>query len=103
MDTRLALYSIVLLSFGQLACKGSPDEAPWCSDGPKPDLTPTAAPLTYYHDVKPILDAKCVRCHTQGGIGPTVLSTHADAFAQQGLIRQYVASRIMPPWLAARC
>jgi mono/diheme cytochrome c family protein len=53
---------------------------------------------TYNTDVAPILGAKCVQCHTTGGIAPFPLETYADAVAHATEIRSAVTSGIMPPW-----
>jgi len=84
------------------ACKGSPDEAPWCGDA----LTapaPATAPVTWHRDVAPILAQKCTRCHDAGGIAPYTFTTYADASSQAALVRKVVADRSMPPFLAATC
>lgn len=62
----------------------------------------TSSAVTYWKDVKPIADAKCAGCHGDaGGIAPFTLASYADFVAQKGQVRVAVASRIMPPWLAA--
>lgn len=58
--------------------------------------TPTG--LTYYKDIKPILDAKCARCHVPNSFAPFALQTLADASAHKDAIRGAVQSRYMPPW-----
>jgi hypothetical protein len=57
-----------------------------------------SGPLTYYRDVKPIIDAKCGSCHVAGGISPFALTTAADVVQYQSLIKADVASKKMPPW-----
>ncbi len=59
-----------------------------------------ASGLTYYKDAKPIFDAKCGTCHVAGGIAPFTTSTFAAASPFAGLIKQKVADKTMPPWLA---
>src|SRR5690242_16408876 len=63
--------------------------------------TPPPAKLGYYEDIKPIVDAKCVGCHVDGGIAPFSLTTFDAVSAAQGSVKAEVASRRMPPWLAA--
>jgi len=58
------------------------------------------AAITYYRDVKPILDARCIRCHVDGGIAPMPLGTYDEAYPFRARIREKVADRIMPPWEA---
>lgn len=70
------------------ACSGVDSE-------PDPEGDPT-----YYTDVKPILDGRCVSCHSQGNIGPFVLDTYEAAHATRELIAASAADRTMPPWSA---
>jgi hypothetical protein len=84
------------------ACKGSPDEGPWCSAGQKAP-EPASASLAWHRDAKPIFDQKCGRCHDEGGIAPLSLSTFADVSANLSLVRKVVAERTLPPFLAASC
>jgi hypothetical protein len=56
------------------------------------------AALSYYTDAKPILDAKCVNCHVQGGIAPFALETYEEVRAQKSAIVAAVTSGSMPPW-----
>ncbi len=55
---------------------------------------------TYYQDVKPILDGRCVGCHTEGNIGPFALDTYENARKARSLIVEKTADRTMPPWSA---
>jgi hypothetical protein len=57
-----------------------------------------SAAVTYHQQVAPILDAKCVVCHSPGGIGPFALNTGADAQRYAGLIKLATQSGEMPPW-----
>ena len=57
--------------------------------------------LTYYKDVKPIIDDKCNRCHFEGGIGPVALTNYEQVTEVAGLIRTNVESGAMPPWQPA--
>ncbi len=52
----------------------------------------------YWEDVKPIVDAKCVACHTPGAIGPFPLTTYEEVFAVKELVKTEVASKTMPPF-----
>lgn len=62
--------------------------------------TTAQAETSYYRDVKPIFDAKCGKCHMDGGIAPFPLLSYADAKDYLGLIKDNVVSKTMPPWLA---
>jgi hypothetical protein len=82
----------VLLS---LALGGASFVAACGGDGPDPDA------LTYYQDVKPIIDAKCAGCHRDGGVAPFSLTSYEDAVAYAGISRIAVELGNMPPWHAA--
>lgn len=84
------------------ACKGEPDDTPWCSAEQTPAV-PSEEPLTYFRDAKPILDQKCARCHAEGGIAPFALERYEDAFANAAGVAAAIADGHMPPFLAARC
>jgi hypothetical protein len=57
--------------------------------------------VTYYRDIKPMLDAYCVNCHAEGAIAPFSLDAYASAQAVAALLPASVESRQMPPFLAA--
>ena len=63
-----------------------------------------AAPArpTYFGDVRPILEGRCVSCHYSGGIAPFALTSYSQARRHRREIARAVAQRIMPPWLAER-
>jgi hypothetical protein len=67
-----------------------------CSAAPPQNVDPNAP--KYTSDVAPILQAKCVACHTTGGIAPFSLETYEGAKAQATAIKTAVTARIMPPW-----
>jgi hypothetical protein len=109
------LVLVLLVALG-VACKGRPDPTPWCSDTstfdagrPPANLGDGGAVLgdpnapTYFRDAKPIADAKCVRCHTTGGIAPFSLERWDDFYRRIDVVRHAVATRHMPPWHAVRC
>ena len=86
MRQALGLFAIVIFA----ACGGD--------GGPGPDEDAAPARLTYYQDVKPILDAKCTQCHAAGGIGPFALGAYADITDREVAIRDAVDTGLMPPW-----
>jgi len=57
-------------------------------------------PLTYYKDVKPIIDAKCSQCHVPGGMGHFLLTTYDEVKTLAPVIKGDVAGGKMPPWRA---
>lgn len=54
--------------------------------------------LTYYRDIKPILDAKCVGCHDGGSVAPFDFTEADGVMAVRELIGLAVEGRSMPPW-----
>lgn len=65
------------------------------------DATP--ALLTYYRDVKPIIDAHCTPCHKSGGIGGRgPLTSYRELAPVRELVAKSVASGRMPPWPATQ-
>ncbi len=61
-----------------------------------------AQALTYYRDVKPIVDARCTSCHVDKGIAPFSLTTPESAVAMKSIIKMRVHDRTMPPWPPSR-
>jgi hypothetical protein len=55
---------------------------------------------TYYQDVKPILDSRCVGCHYTGGSAPFSLTTYRSARRYRTVVASAVRRRVMPPWHA---
>lgn len=70
------------------------------SSGSAADRENPAEKLTYYQDVKPILDAKCGVCHSEGGIGPLPLTTFDEVESVKQLVAFDVEEGKMPPWAA---
>jgi len=65
-----------------------------------PPATPAAQvqPLSYYRDVKPIIDEKCTQCHVAGGLGGFPLTEYEDVRKLSKLVKSVVDSGRMPPW-----
>ena len=55
-------------------------------------------PLTFTRDVAPILAAKCVACHQEGGIGPFAMKDYATVKGFAPMIREAIRTDRMPPW-----
>jgi hypothetical protein len=72
---------------------------PACSGGADESLPP--AELGYFEDIKPIVDAKCAGCHVAGGIAPFPLTSFDQVSSAKRSVSSAVATRRMPPWLAA--
>ena len=56
--------------------------------------------LTFYADVLPVLEKRCISCHSPGGVGPMSLVSYEDVRTRAEAIGAAVKSRRMPPWLA---
>lgn len=57
--------------------------------------------VTFTKDVAPIFYNRCVECHRPGEVAPMSLITYKDARPWARSIKQMVAKRAMPPWLAS--
>src|SRR5262249_5378687 len=56
------------------------------------------ANISYAKDVAPVLQKKCVSCHTKGGIGPFTMDSYEVVKGFSGMIKESVMSDRMPPW-----
>lgn len=54
--------------------------------------------VTYYKDIKPFMDAKCVRCHVDGTVAPFSLDTFEKAKQHAEFSRAAINAGTMPPW-----
>lgn len=85
---------VAWLGFMSVSCASVADVEPDAFDQ-KPEL------LTYYRDVKPIIDNHCTPCHRPGGIGGRgPMTSYADVGPVRELIATSVAAGYMPPWPA---
>ena len=92
---RRAFFAAKLVLLGVAACSSAPTTGDVAADG---GTQANASGLTYYKDVKPIIDAKCTQCHLEGGIAPFTLTSAADVHLHKDDIAAATASRAMPPW-----
>ena len=60
----------------------------------------SAGEVSYTADIAPLLQAKCVTCHSPGNVAPWAMTNHAIVKAYGNLIREEVSERNMPPWHA---
>lgn len=58
-----------------------------------------AGPVTFAHDIAPIVYGHCVSCHRPGESGPFSLLTYEDVKKHAAQIATVTHSRFMPPWL----
>lgn len=58
-------------------------------------------PITFTHDIAPIIFSNCAVCHHPGGAGPFSLLTYDQVKSHAKQIAKVTSTRYMPPWLAA--
>ena len=58
------------------------------------------AKISYAKDVAPILEAKCVACHQEGGIGPFAMTNYNMVKGFSPMIREVIRTDRMPPYNA---
>lgn len=56
------------------------------------------AELTWFRDVKPIVDAKCTGCHRAGSIAPFDFTEFDQLYALREPVRNAITQGTMPPW-----
>lgn len=86
-----------------LAHKPIESPALW-APGCELDVSSAEAPKqvwTYHNRISRILEANCVECHREGGVGPFPLEHYDEAEENAGMIRKVVSEGIMPPWFAS--
>lgn len=54
--------------------------------------------ISYSRDVAPVLAAKCVDCHQNGGIGPFAMDSYEVVKGMGPMIREAIRTDTMPPW-----
>ncbi|HEX2817755.1 MAG TPA: hypothetical protein VHN39_15280 [Phenylobacterium sp.] len=59
-----------------------------------------ATKVSYSKDIAPILEAKCVACHEEGGIGPFAMTNYAMVKGFSPMIREVIRTDRMPPYHA---
>lgn len=57
-------------------------------------------PVSYSGVIAPMLQQKCVGCHSPGNIGPFAMSSHKKIKGWSEMIREVVLAKRMPPWHA---
>jgi hypothetical protein len=68
-------------------------------DGCPITLNPPQA-ISYSADIAPLLQEKCVRCHSPGNIAPWAMTDYNMVRSYAPLIKQKVLAGEMPPWHA---
>jgi peroxiredoxin len=64
------------------------------------EKVPGDAAISYTTQIAPILQNKCVSCHSEGGIGPFAMSDYRKVKNKSRMIEEVVAAKRMPPWHA---
>ncbi|MGH6911352.1 MAG: redoxin domain-containing protein, partial [Phenylobacterium sp.] len=54
--------------------------------------------ISYSRTIVPILEAKCVACHQEGGIAPFAMNSYAMVKGFAPMIREAIRTDRMPPW-----
>lgn len=62
--------------------------------------TAIAQPLTYYNNIKSIIQNNCVSCHRPDGYASFSLAQYDEVVKRSKFIRLVVKEKIMPPWKA---
>ncbi len=76
-------------------------EAPGCLvNFPERDRREQHAQISYHDTIAPILEQRCVGCHTEGGIGPWAMSSYDMVKGFAPMIREVIRTDRMPPWNA---
>jgi len=66
----------------------------------RPSAIAERSEVTYYREVAPLLDRRCVSCHRAGQVGPFSLGTYREAASRASAIAEVVEDGRMPPWHA---
>ncbi len=96
-----AMAGVRLISVGETRPMSAHSHSAW--QGNLNASLPPVLPYipTYYGHVRPILEAKCTGCHTDGGIAPFSLTDSETSTSHARAVQLAVQSKRMPPWLPA--
>jgi hypothetical protein len=59
---------------------------------------PDDAPVSFAKQIAPLLEQKCVHCHSPGNIGSWSMSSHQKVKSMSSMIEEVLLTRRMPPW-----
>ena len=59
---------------------------------------PEAAPVSYTQQVAPILEQKCVHCHSPDNIGAGAMTSYQKVKGRASMIEEVLLAHRMPPW-----
>lgn len=68
--------------------------------GPALALEPMPEQVSYARDIAPLLERRCVSCHSDGQIGPFAMSSHRKVAGWAPMMAETVRAGRMPPWQA---
>ncbi|HEY0454842.1 MAG TPA: redoxin domain-containing protein [Verrucomicrobiae bacterium] len=60
--------------------------------------SPGVAPVSYASDIAPLLERKCVNCHSKGNIGSWAMTNQKKVKSMASMIEEVLLTRRMPPW-----
>ena len=63
---------------------------------------PITTKVTWEGEIKRLVEARCVSCHSEGGRAPMALTTYEEARPWARAIREEVLTRRMPKWHVVR-
>lgn len=86
----------LLVDDGDIHMDEASDSADAGVDAGRDAAMPPTTDLTYWADVRPIIEENCVPCHGPGGERFSLFS-YASARSRRFTIRNVVSARIMPP------
>ena len=66
----------------------------------KPGPAGKNAKISYAKQVAPLLESKCVDCHSEGKVGPFAMSSYEKVKGWSAMIEEVILDRRMPPWHA---
>jgi peroxiredoxin/mono/diheme cytochrome c family protein len=69
-----------------------------CPIATKDTVVKAPTKVTFHKDVAPILQKNCQTCHRPGEVGPFSLMTYKQAVTWAEDVKEYTATRKMPPW-----
>ncbi|MGQ0507353.1 MAG: monooxygenase [Myxococcaceae bacterium] len=66
------------------------------------DVQGDGGTMTWYRDVLPIAQERCMGCHVEGGVAPFAMSSYAQVKNWQAAMASSVLLGNMPPWMPAK-
>lgn len=64
------------------------------------ETVPEPTEISYARDIAPIIQNRCVTCHSEGSIGPFAFNRHKTVQGWRGMMREVILTKRMPPWHA---